>query len=307
MDSKTALILITNCSSRKRSSGGKEFCLGDWSGTIRQRFARWTKAIESATHSIPARNCYVGDAWSQVTTASAVLPEQTQLWVVSAGLGLISANQCIPCYSATFIHSDKDSIGLTINDNVAWWNLCVEWQRKRIGIGSITDLAAVNPDAKFVVALSMPYLAVVKNDLIQAREALSSPENLLVISAGTRHLPDLRSSLMPIDARFENFVGGARATLNARILRHIIEKFKPEEINACEVESYLKSIASRLQQPRSFDRTILNDQQIATFIRKNSRKNFKTSSSATLRLLRDEGFACEQKRFARIYKTINPS
>jgi hypothetical protein len=91
------------------------------------------------------------------------------------------------------------------------------------------------------------------------------------------------------------------------MLRYIIEKFKPEEINACEVEIYLKSIAPSLEQPRSFDRTILNDKQIATFIRKNSRKNSKTSSSATLRLLRDEGFACEQKRFRRIYKTINPS
>ncbi|MFM2219861.1 MAG: hypothetical protein RL240_4179 [Planctomycetota bacterium] len=306
MSSTASLILIANCTATKRVSAGDALMLRKWTGTIRQRFAWWTKAIDAAGFLTPARYCYAGDAWAQVLAAESVKPECTLLWVVSAGLGLISVDQPIPNYSATFINSDSDSIGHSKNQNIDWWNLCVEWQRKKTGVGSIADLATANPDAKFVVALSTSYLAVVKNDLILARESLSSPDNLLVISAGTRHLPDLHGSLMPIDARFENLVGGARATLNARMLRHIIEKFKPEQISASMVESYLNNIATSLKQARSYDRKILNDKQIAAFIRKHSRKNSRTSASSLLRLLRDEGSACEQKRFQRIYRSIQP-
>jgi DNA-binding transcriptional ArsR family regulator len=174
------------------------------------------------------------------------------------------------------------------------------------GIGCITDLAVANPKSVFIVSVSSSYFSVIKDDLISARTALASPDQLLVISAGTRPVASLGDSLLPIDARFENLVGGARATLNARMLRHIVEENRQERISASKISVYLSAIATTLKSPRSFDRRSLGDKEITAFIRKQLRLVPRCNASALLRILRDQGMACEQKRFRRIYKTIYP-
>ena len=280
--------------------------LRNWKGSVCQRFYWWKKAIEKQTPATTVRDCYAGDAWSQAIAAEKVSPTKNQLWVLSAGLGLLSANQTIPNYSATFVNNDLDSVASDHLGKIDWWNMLVGWRRELTGIGCIADLAAANSQSVFIIAVSSTYLAVIKNDLVSARGELSSPDNLLVISAGTRRLPALGASLLPIDAKFENFVGGARATLNARMLRHIVEKYKSRRISATQVSEYLSIVATNLLKPRSFERLPLNDKQIATFIRKQSELIPRSSASALLRILRDGGSACEQKRFHRIYKSIHP-
>ncbi|MBN8460106.1 MAG: hypothetical protein J0M04_19940 [Verrucomicrobia bacterium] len=307
MPATPPLILITNCSATKQVAAGEPLMLRKWTGTIRQRFRWWTQAVERKVDLTPARHCYGGDAWTQVLAGERAAPDNRRLWIVSAGMGLISADVPIPNYSATFVSADPDSVGSENHSKVEWWNLLVKWRRKLTGIGCVTDLAIRNPESVFIVAVGSTYLSVIKNDLVSAREALTSPDNLLLISSGTRQMPALGSSLLPIDARFENLVGGARATLNARMLRHIVEKYKSQRISAPQVSKYLSNLTLSLAQPRSFKRQPLTDEQIITFIRNQSVLLQRSSASGLLRVLRDGGSACEQKRFHRIYKTLNPN
>ena len=307
MPTAPTLILITNCAATKRIAAGDPVLLRNWKGSVRQRFHWWQKAIEKQVSATTVRDCYAGDAWSQAIAAEKVSPTESQLWVLSAGLGLLSADYTIPSYSATFVNSDLDSVASDHQGKADWWNMLVEWRRELTGIGCITDLALANSASVFIVAVSSTYLSVIKEDLISARSALASSDNMLVISAGTHRLPALGASLLPIDARFESLVGGARATLNARMLRHIVEKYKSRKISASQISEYLSVLTTNLGQHRSFERTPLNDKQIATFIRKQSKLLPRPSASAFLRILRDGGSACEQKRFHRIYKTIHPT
>jgi hypothetical protein len=307
MPTAPTLILITNCAATKRIAAGEPVLLRNWKGSVRQRFHWWRKAIEKRVSATTVRDCYAGDAWSQAIASEKVSPTKNQLWVLSAGLGLLSADQTIPSYSATFVNNDLDSVASDHLEKTDWWKLLVEWRRELTGVGCITDLALANPESVIIVAVSSTYLSVIKDDLVSARVALASPDSLLVISAGTSRSPALGASLLPIDARFENFVGGARATLNARMLRHIVEKYKSRRISAPQVSEYLSIVATNLVQPRSFERLSLNDKQIAAFIRKQSKLIPRSSASAFLRILRDGGSACEQKRFHRIYKAIHPN
>ena len=299
------LFLITNCSATKRVTSGDAVRLRNWQGSVRQRFRWWQHAIEGQIDGTPARDCYAGDAWTQVIAAEKASRGASQLWVVSAGLGLISSDLPIPNYSATFVTNDPDSVGPSHQARSEWWKLLCDWRREISGFGSITDLAEANPNSVFLVALSSSYLAVIKDDLISARLVLESPDNLLIISAGTRAMPEMESSLLPIDARFENLVGGARATLNARMLRYLVENFDVRKCNARKIKKSLNITATELAKPKLFDRARLDDVEIAAFIHKHSKLIRKTSASALLRILRDAGTACEQKRFHRIYKSIH--
>ena len=306
MPTDSTLILITNCAATKRITAGEPVLLRKWSGSVRQRFHWWRNAIEKQVPTTEARDCYAGDAWCQAIATEKVSPSRSKLWVISAGLGLLSADEAISNYSATFVNNEPDSVAPDLSGKTDWWNLLVEWRRELTGIGCITDLAIANPKSVFIVSISSSYFSVVKDDLISARKALASPDQLLVISAGTRPVTALGNSLLPIDARFENLVGGARATLNARMLRHIVEENRHGRIRASQISEYLSAIATTLDSPRSFERRPLADKQIATFIQKQSRSVPRFSASALLRILRDHGLACEQKRFNRIYKTIHP-
>ncbi|MEI7909621.1 MAG: hypothetical protein WCK77_08305 [Verrucomicrobiota bacterium] len=297
--------MITNCAATKKTAAGEPVHLRNWSGSVRQRFRWWRHAIEGQRNATPARDCYAGDAWLQILAAERLYRNESQLWVVSAGLGLIPADLPIPNYSATFVNSDPDSVASDSPGRGAWWNLLIEWRRETSGIGSITDLAEANPKSVFLIALSSPYLTVLKSDIVDAKSALVSPDNLLVISAGVRAMPGLGSSLLPIDARFENLVGGARSTLNARMLRYIVVKNNTRKLSAASVSSALTVTATKLDSPRSFERVPLKDNEITTFIRTQSRDVSRPSASSLLRILRDGGYACEQKRFHRLYKTIH--
>jgi hypothetical protein len=305
MPTASTLFLITNCAATKRTAAGEPVHLRNWSGSVRQRFRWWRHAIEGHHKATPARGCYAGDAWSQVLAAEKFSRNDSQLWVVSAGLGLIPADLPIPNYSATFVNNDPDSVASDSHGRGAWWNLLVEWRRETSGIGSITDLAKANPKSVFLIALSSPYLAVLKSDIVGARSALASSDNLLVISAGVRAMPGLGSSLLPIDARFENLVGGARSTLNARMLRYLVVENNSRKLSAAKISAALTATATELDGPRSFERVHLKDNEIATFIRTQSKDVSRPSASSLLRILRDGGYACEQKRFHRLYKTIH--
>jgi hypothetical protein len=306
MSTDSTLILITNCAATKRITAGEPVLLRKWSGSVRQRFHWWRNAIEKQVPTTTARQCYGGDAWSQAIATEKISPSRSKLWVISAGLGLLSADEEISNYSATFVNNEPDSVASDLSGKADWWNLLVEWRRGLTGIGCITDLAVANPKSVFIVSVSSSYFSVIKDDLISARTALASPDQLLVISAGTRPVASLGDSLLPIDARFENLVGGARATLNARMLRHIVEENRQERISASKISVYLSAIATTLKSPRSFDRRSLGDKEITAFIRKQLRLVPRCNASALLRILRDQGMACEQKRFRRIYKTIYP-
>lgn len=304
MATPSAIILISNCSATKRSNLGEPVQLRDRSGTLLQRFGWWRRAIDSQQSVVPARECYAGGSWSQMVAAESALKGKCELWVVSAGLGLLPADLKIPNYSATFGSNDPDSVATDHAGRSDWWDLLVRWGREKRGIGSISDLAQANPKAVVLIAVSSTYLEVIKNDLISAQEALVNRDNLLVISAGARPVTELGTSHLPINASFEHLVGGARTSLNSRMLRHIVEKHGCGSLNATKIAADMQSTARTLEAPKSFDRSRLTDKEVSQFIRDHIKRVSSPSASALLRLLRDSGLACEQKRFGRIFQTV---
>jgi hypothetical protein len=229
------------------------------------------------------------------------MPKSSQSWVLSAGLGLIPTNLEIPNYSATFSRSSPDSVGNTHDENMTWWEMLQDWRIETNGIGNFASLATLNPQSTIIACLSETYLSVIIDDLVQAQSNLGSKEQLIVISAGYSDQSRLGTSLIPVDARFQNYVGGALASLNARMTERIIRDFKGRRLTSSAVTSHVKTIASGLAKSTVYDRKKTNDAAIKKKIRQMMRTEGPHSASSLLRGFRDSGFACEQKRFRKIF------
>lgn len=301
MGARRSFIVVTNCSATKRAAAEEPIRLRQWEGSAAHRFRWWRHAVERSSNPIKAMDRYEGRSWKTIASATAVLPGETQLWVVSAGLGLLRAEHEIPDYSATFAPNEPDSVGASLAERKEWWARLVAWRRENDGVGSLADLASSNPQLVFLVVLSTAYYSVLRDELIDTKNFLSASDNLLIISAGKGNDPDLGGNLLPITGKFEHLVGGVRSSLNAEMLSFIIKNYISKGMEIGEIHKEISKIADDLPWAKTFSRRSLLDADVEKFIRKNLKRDGELSASKLLRSLRDQGMACEEKRFRHIY------
>jgi len=305
MSASAPLILITNCTASKRKCGAHELSCADFVGTPEEKFEKWWRASKSANITVPAIDLYQGPAWYWVRTAFSTLlgkSPATELWIVSAGLGLIPCDLQVPPYSATFAFGDPNSVARNVAGNREWWERLSTKKAEQGDCGSIKRLAERNPHSRFLIGLSAAYLKVVLPELVEAKMRLTDPGNLIVVCAGAGKVPELGDSVLPVDARFENKFGVTRMALNARMLAHIAETVPIDSIEAATIGSVLAAEATSLPPPRKSERVRLTDDAIHDFIRRNLETNRHASASQILKELRASGYACEQKRLSQLFK-----
>lgn len=270
------------------------------------RFRSWVVSIENcqAPLSRPL-NLYSGGSWTAVRkiieASSGIRP-----WVVSAGHGLISVDQPVCSYGATFAAGEVDSILAGKSDSNAlreWWHLLCEW-RKKLGaeISSITEIALRYPNEPIVAALSADYLKATLDDLVQARCALADPDLLILISAGTKPNGPLANNLVPADARFEHLFGKSRLVLNNKIAALVLREFKPEQMRAQQVAGHLEKMIRDLPPSSYPSRTRGTDAEVRRFLDAKLSTIGNPSYTALLKEYRALGRACEQRRFRALFR-----
>lgn len=307
MDS--ALNLVVNCAARKRGSASP-VSLGSMStGSSAERFERWTFLLGNQSgEGIPASDLYCGDYWSVVRKCSASHSSRVSLFIASAGYGLVRSSEKLHPYSATFSRGLADSITqkkIIAATNWQWWNSLCTWRRD-LGNNpsSVADLALQEPSKPLLVTLSADYFDALFSDLLSARNALSDPDLLVILSAGVRNPRELHGNVLPMDARAEHTLGGARGSLNARMALHLLENFKPHEFRVSKLRPYLDEFLSQQPSIRSFDRSRMTDEEVISLIQSEREIFPKITFSSLLRKLRDQGKACEYKRFRTLFQSV---
>jgi hypothetical protein len=229
-----------------------------------------------------------------------------EVWIVSAGYGLVPISANLESYSATFSPGSDDSVAQSKfdqRDNQAWWGLLASWRNRDLqGPRNLTELALQDTSSPMIVALSKTYLQAVLHDLADAAEAMGKKADLLLVSTGTP--PDgLEEVQLPCDARFLTSLGGSRTSLNARVADRIIATSDRHEFDSAKVRNLLQKDLDRSKDILRYDRRKQTDFEIQHWIR--TRLNVGAfSRSSLLRELRDTGFACEQRRFAGLYDEV---
>lgn len=301
----SALNLVVNCTARKAASAGSFISLGDFkNGSMNKRVKAWTGALDgNCCQKTKAMDLYCGDYWATVRKATkrGFHRKAISLFIASAGYGLVSPDEPLASYSATFSSRNRDSIcfeadgGKTIQ---RWWSHMRTWRRESGKIpSSIADLAIFEPDKPLIAVLSSDYFRALYEDLLEARTNLSNPDLLILISVGVKNPGDLSRNLLPSDARLEHLLGGVRSSLNARLALHVLGRAPEGGLLASRLAPKLATLLDRQPPLRTYDRSKMSDDAVSNFIQSSLAVAPSASYTSLLRMLRDSGGACEHKRF----------
>jgi len=244
---------------------------------------------------MPVDLLYAGDAWRRteaVLSAAASAGFEPMLFVASAGLGLVGASSLAPAYGATFATGHADSVAGSVAGNRDWW-------AHFAGSGGNT-LLEVSGDAVLVV-LSTAYASALDADLAELAETRG--DHLLV--GGSRVLPGL--ARIRSDLGLRHALGGTSLSLNLRMaeawLRGLTE---PKLTDASRLKCWV-AWAEEVRRTEHYDRKSMTDVQVLEFIHLLKGKQPTVLRTRALRLLRDSGHACEQKRFANLFAQSVPA
>lgn len=284
-------------------------------GTLGERLKVWRNRLQqSPVERVTAAELYRGQHWAVVRGLATVAQKagfQADLWVASAGHGLVPAGAQVRPYSATFASSEDDSVWRPGDGERqaclrAWWNGLQFSSSPITGAPrSLKDLASSASRAIILVIASPAYVAAMADDLALTRERLSDPNHLIVISSRDRSLPHwLESHLVPSEAPLCAMLGGSRGSLHARTARRILEETTKTPLRADALVSRYTHLLSNTKMATPPVRRRLTDDDVRRFVLESIETSGSPSCTAVLRRLRRSGQACEQRRFAGLYAEV---
>ncbi|MGE0490459.1 MAG: hypothetical protein AB7S38_14725 [Vulcanimicrobiota bacterium] len=301
--------VVVTCSNRKSLPVSPELCLGGHrASSLAERAASWLTAIGRAEQRAPARQVYCGGHWHVVAQLERARVK-VDLWVTSAGYGLIHADDPIASYQSTFSTQTENSVFQASLGKEArpvhrdWWSHLARWPGPAPGRPrSLEELAAKYPRRPMLVALSSVYLGAIGHDLARVPSHLD--DRLMIVSRKT-HLPEeLHPWVVPFDARLQDELGGARQSLYARVVRKMLDEADEHPLRLKPLQQRYQTLLAQAPPVAVYNRTPLEDGQVRAFIKTQLKKDQSLRHTRALRDFRSAGLACEQKRFANLFAEV---
>ena len=265
------------------------------------RTKTWVRRLShNSTPTISAVELYAGEHWEVARhlcdSDAGGIP--VELWVCSAGYGLIPAAAELLPYSATFSADSPDTIPDGNAGAARWWAALQSWDGPAAAPRSLAALVEDDPSSRVIVALSAPYVQACRLDLVNAA-ATARPGQFSVVSAGTKRDADLTPYLLPVDARLQHVVGGTRQALNVRAVSHLLTAGATSH---ADMEASLTALLAEQPPVPRYERRRASDAEVRTFIRRRLRADNTATHSRLLREFRNSDRACEQSRFADLFR-----
>ncbi|MEH3481641.1 hypothetical protein POV97_21355 [Enterobacter cloacae] len=166
--------LIVTCTRRKTVAAGDAIFPDE--RDVERAYGIWQERLAQARRGSPpmtAGELYTGQHWSRAAAAAA--RNGAEMWVISAGLGLLHASDPVVPYEATFS-------SMPFCHRTHWERLTTRPLSER-RCTSLKTLMQERPDDRFVVAASPVYLRAVESDLLAGRGTLTTPEQLQVVTS----------------------------------------------------------------------------------------------------------------------------
>lgn len=270
----------------------------DLAGTV----ANWRVAVSQCRFrpQTPAGQLYTGRAIVEAKRASR--SAKASLYFVSAGMGLVSAEEQIPAYDLTPAEAKgglADALRRHSSSAAEWWST--------LSNDGLSRLISGHADHLVLVALPATYLRMVALDLAHLRAADVDRLRIFTSVAGEREVPEvLRPSVMPYDDRLESVSGfpGTRGDFAQRALCHFVEELAGLSCSVHEGRALVEEALRTHRQRTVPERRRLDDSEVRALIA--SRWwSCAGRSALLLRALRDEeAVACEQSRFAQLWREV---
>lgn len=308
--------LITTCTNGKYGKTSKILNLGDYSaGKVSSEILiqSWCNAIKGTIlHSdlISVENLYKGGHW---TTARAIQHEYSaDLWVLSAGLGLLHSKDRVIPYQATFATGYRESIPLysKVYSGKAfhrtWWKAMTEsssYQKEHPT--SIAALMHAKPKEYFIICGSPDYINAIELDVFDGLHHLESPLAQVMIITSKEISSRLTPYFLKSDARIAQWLKCNMVMLNISLAKYVVGEFKNRSFENFKKLSNELSQQFKLLPAKNVVKGIKRTPvEVEEFIFDLLRQQPKISPTQALRTFRDSGNSFEEKRFRNLFQIV---
>lgn len=308
--------LITTCTNGKHSNGYPTLNLATWSTRLSSTqglIQAWSQAVNSAISSgptLPVEKLYKGGHWA--TAMSICHAHPVDLWVLSAGLGLLKSGDNVVPYQATFAVGHHDSIPLFPESykgklfHQTWWSeLALRSPFRETHPTSLATLMKSRPTEYFILCGSPDYINAISPDAVEGLSYLHDAEKqLLVISSSSVKSP-LNHYQLESSKPIAEWLNSNMLMLNIKIAEYAIAQFMQEE------HGHLGLLAEKLNQQfaslpaaRKKQGVRRTPEEVETWVLQHLRETPEASASGALRAFRDGGNSFEEKRFRALFHAV---
>ena len=284
------IISITHCSAKK--SIKPTIVPQNIYNNMNDFFIEWNGLLDKENNIITAELLYDGRGIKELFKSNF----DHELYIISAGLGLIHKKDPIPSYSLTVSKDTEVSINNFIKegfDSSAWWNLVVQTKYSRPSIEEITYGSDV-----VLISLTSPYLIMLSEEIkkINSTVILFTGNQSILSKLGMSHLSS------PYTDSFDgpnSLNKGAKVDFAQRIHSDFIRRYKKYS-SIEEVTSSIKRDMLNWKKPKILHNQKKSNDEILNKILENI-KNFNSASSLRRHFRHNLNIACEEKRFLKLY------
>lgn len=255
----------------------------------------WRERLKGSVNRVALTSLYCGRGWREAVAAAEVC--HSRLFVVSAGLGLISAAAEAPAYNLTLVSGSPDDITRKLRRGTSgdWWD-CISDGSSPVG-------EALGDQGIILAALSRPYLAMVGREW--SRWPPDLKDRLRLFTLDRSGVPEgLQQFLMPYDERLETLGAGhagTRSDFAQRALRHFATHFASTSGDVQQHAEMVRRALAPFSMPVVPDRERLTDHEIIGLIHREWDAVGGRSGAMLVHLRRGLDVACEQGRFKLLF------
>jgi hypothetical protein len=258
----------------------------------------WLHKVRRLSADVPAKEFYAGRGFGLAAEAARLA--DAKLYVLSAGLGLVPARRHIPVYGLTVAEGHEDSVSEKVSgefDAAGWFSRMLSSPHS----DQWAD-AARTGSGRILIALSRPYAAMV-GDSLSALPARTLARLRIFGASLEPVLPaSLHPALAPYDERLNSIFPGTRSDFSQRAMFHFVRSIAIKSGPDREADfAAVAAALGRLRFPNRPRRPRRTDDEILRVISRRLRSE--SGAAKMLAALRnDDGIACEQSRFGRLYR-----
>lgn len=307
------ITIITSCSNRKHRTGSRTVGIRTLPRDSLHKVAKlWAKTIRSAPKTRMASDLYMGRGFCEALACKALAG--ARLYVVSAGLGLIEDDALVPVYDLT-IGDSASNIGRKV---VGEPFSCRNWWLTLNGHGisahrrGIAGLIEEFPKNLYYIALPSTYLDMVADDLARLPGRLAKRVRIFSSVAARGVLASkLLPNVMPYDARLDgpdSPIPGTKSDFAQRALQHYLQHISSYSMRRASLDAgAVRRALGGMRYPHYPKRRRLTDKDLKALMTKHYAAVSGRSSAMLMYLRRKLGVACEQGRFAKLFRELKTS
>lgn len=299
--------IITNCSSRKRDIGVAPLMPSvSPSVSVSELVQSWVAEVQQSQVRVAPWDLYQGRSISECRAAARLTG--AEFYVISAGLGLVHANDLVPNYSLT-VSEGTGSLQKWLQsqrgNSADWWTALCKGMESPYPLSTLIN--SQGPNSQHLIALPSGYLEMVAHDLEGVHDSRLQTLRIFTSEAGFKSLPKkLQSLVMPYDERLEGVDNhkGTRSDFPQRALKHFVAHLKGHELSLDSAKETVGAAMASAVKPTIPLREKAPDERIVELLRTHWHQH-EGSASKLLRFLRDDAkVACEQSRFSGIWRKV---